>query len=432
MTLHRTPRMALVLVLVLLTLLPRVGWPSRAEAATLAFAVTSATDAPDATPGDGLCASTAGGACTLRAAVQEANAQPLGSAVHVALPAGHYLLTLGELDVISSTVIISGAGAATTVVDAEGHSRVLRVSAGSTVGLALLTLTGGATPAKSSGGGLYNSGTLAITNSAIRGNTASRGDGGGLYNNNNGTLAITNSMISSNTASGGGGLYNSGALTIINSAIRDNTNGGLYNKGTLAITNSAIISNTASLFGGGLFNNSLLTLTNSTVSGNAAAQGAGLYASGGCCVFPTAVAIAYSTISNNTATTQGGGLDNESGLALVVVTGTLLAGNAPANCAGTPATEGQGYNLDSGVSCGLAQPTDLSTTNPLLGPLAYNGGPTPTMALLPGSPAIDHGGASATGCPATDQRGIRRPQGPACDIGAFERKAGSTPEYLNQ
>jgi len=225
-------------------------------------------------------------------------------------------------------------------------------------------------------------------------------------------VAITNSVISSNTSAAGGGLDNVG--------------------GALAITNSAIISNTASLFGGGLFNNSLLTLTNSTVSGNAAAQGAGLYASGGCCVFPTAVAIAYSTISNNTATTQGGGLDNESGLALVVVTGTLLAGNAPANCAGTPATEGQGYNLDSGVSCGLAQPTDLSTTNPLLGPLAYNGGPTPTMALLPGSPASDHGGASATGCPATDQRGIRRPQGPACDIGAFERKAGSTAEYLNQ
>ena len=393
MTLHPTPRMALVLVLVLLTLLPRVGWPSRAEAATLAFAVTSATDAPDATPGDGLCASTAGGACTLRAAVQEANAQPLGSAVHVGLPAGHYLLTLGELDVISSTVIISGAGAATTVVDAESHSRVLRVSAGSTVGLGLLTLTGGATPARSSGGGLYNSGTLTITNSAIRGNTAS--GGGGLYNN--GTLTITNSAIRGNTASDGGGLYNNGTLVITNSAIRGNTSDGLYNKGiltiansaiisnttsfsggglaseggalaitnsvisgntalemggglfsssavaitnsvissntsaagggldngggALAITNSAIISNTASLFGGGLFNNSLLTLTNSTVSGNAAAQGAGLYASGGCCVFPTAVAIAYSTISNNTATTQGGGLDNASGLALVVVTG---------------------------------------------------------------------------------------------------------------
>jgi len=103
MTLHRTPRMALVLVLVLLTLLPRVGWPSRAEAATLAFAVTSATDAPDATPGDGLCASTAGGACTLRAAVQEANAQPLGSAVHVGLPAG-------KRQVSDRTGVIGGVG----------------------------------------------------------------------------------------------------------------------------------------------------------------------------------------------------------------------------------------------------------------------------------------------------------------------------------
>jgi len=83
--------------------------------------------------------------------------------------------------------------------------------------------------------------------------------------------------------------------------------------------------------------------------------------------------------------------------------------------------EGDGYNLDSGVSCGLSRTTDLTATHALLGPLTANGGPTPTQALLPGSPAIDHGGSSATGCPATDQRGVGRPQGASCDMGAYER-----------
>jgi hypothetical protein len=76
--------------------------------------------------------------------------------------------------------------------------------------------------------------------------------------------------------------------------------------------------------------------------------------------------------------------------------------------------------LDGGTSCGLSQPTDLTNTDPMLARLADNGGPTETQALKPGSPAIDHGGTSANGCPATDQRGVLRPQGPACDIGAFE------------
>jgi hypothetical protein len=78
-----------------------------------------------------------------------------------------------------------------------------------------------------------------------------------------------------------------------------------------------------------------------------------------------------------------------------------------------------GHNLSSDSTCGFTAGGDLQNTNPLLGPLATNGGPTPTYALLPGSPAFDTG--PNTGCPATDQRGITRPQGIRCDIGAFER-----------
>jgi len=102
-------------------------------------------------------------------------------------------------------------------------------------------------------------------------------------------------------------------------------------------------------------------------------------------------------------------------------TGRQQADNRPTNCAGLPPSEGQGYNLDSGASCGLSRPTDLANTDPLLDPPTFNGGPTPTQTLLPGSPAINRGGSRANGSPASDQRGVSRPQGAACDIGAYER-----------
>ena len=106
----------------------------------------------------------------------------------------------------------------------------------------------------------------------------------------------------------------------------------------------------------------------------------------------------------------------------VKLEGTIVAAStAGPNCVGTIGEEG-GYNLDSGISCGLALPTDRSSAEPGLGPLAASGGPTQTLALLPGSPAIDAGGTSASGCPAVDQRGVTRPDAgeTVCDIGAYE------------
>jgi hypothetical protein len=123
--------------------------------------------------------------------------------------------------------------------------------------------------------------------------------------------------------------------------------------------------------------------------------------------------LSYVTIASNTA-----GIVNTASL---TATGTILADSTQGpNCFGNRFQEPFGFNLDSGTSCRLSQATDLSNTDPQLAKLANNGGPTQTQALQPGSPAIDHGGSSANGCPATDQRGITRPQGPASDIGAFE------------
>jgi hypothetical protein len=155
-------------------------------------------------------------------------------------------------------------------------------------------------------------------------------------------------------------------------------------------------------------------VVNSTLSGNTASSGGGIAVTGNDPVGLSAV-----TLGANAS-----GIAN-TGSSTILLTGTLLAGSTSGpNCSGALG-ERAGYNLSSDGSCGLTQPTDITTTNPLLGPLANNGGPTQTMALLPGSPAIDHGGTHATGCPATDQRGLPRPDaadGPEgqCDIGAFE------------
>ena len=110
-------------------------------------------------------------------------------------------------------------------------------------------------------------------------------------------------------------------------------------------------------------------------------------------------------------------------LGTVKIEGTIIAASTDGpNCVGTIGEQG-GYNLDSGKSCGLSLGTDKSSAEPDLGPLAANGGPTETLALLTASPAIDAGGTSATGCPAVDQRGVARPDGAGetvCDIGAYE------------
>src|SRR5437868_3898774 len=126
MPVSRAPRLLLVLLGALLAIAAHSAPPGPAEAGSLTFAVSNPTHAPDAPPGAGVCA-TAAGPCTLRAAIDEANAQPMGSTITITVPAGHYRLTLGELALISNTIVISGAGAGTTTVDGGGASRVVHV-----------------------------------------------------------------------------------------------------------------------------------------------------------------------------------------------------------------------------------------------------------------------------------------------------------------
>jgi len=288
----------------------------------------------------------------------------------------------------------------------------------STISVDTTTITGNAAgPAGGNGGGVYNSSTATITNGTIATNTtAGGGNGGGAFNSD--TLSLTLTPVTGNTASGdGGGIYDNGLLlTLINVTVGNNAagaagnGGGLFTSGIgIAVSGTTFSGNSSGGNGGAIYNNGLGgTLTNVTVSGNTS---------------PTAVVHNFgdtlnfvdSTIASNT----GGGIETLDGTgATTTLTNTIVANNGT-NCTGL--TTNSGTNLQfPGSTCGAGIPT----ADPLLQALANNGGSTMTMALTAGSPAID---AGTTGCPptpATDQRGVARPQGAGCDVGAFEFQAG--------
>jgi len=224
--------------------------------------------------------------------------------------------------------------------------------------------------------------------------------GGGIFDlSDTDTLTVTNCILSGNSASqGGGGIASSGTLNITNSTFFGNSatwGGGIYSGGTLNITNSTFSGNSASWWGGGISNEGgTLTITNSTLSGNSASAGS-----------------------------NGGGIFNRIDAAWGTVTlrNTIVANNTSGgNCGGTIINGGN--NIDDGTTCGWGSTSgSMSSSIPLLGALANNGGPTQTFALLTGSPAIDGVTFNApNSAPSTDQRGVARPQGTHYDIGSYE------------
>ncbi len=254
--------------------------------------------------------------------------------------------------------------------------------------------------------------------------------GGGI--SNGGTLTVSGCVLAENVAaqSQGGGIYNAGTLVVVNSTRAGNSStasiggGGILNVGTLVILSSTVTGNlaTGAGEGGGILNEGTLIVVNSTVSGNRAIRGGGIYHDQRARV----MTLDHSTLTDNFAA-DGGGL----GIHVIArspwVRNTLIAGNS--GSAG-PDVSGQlaslGHNLigDPNGGSGFVD-TDLLNVNPLLGPLANNGGPTLTHALLPGSPAInaaDPAGATSLGFPKWDQRGagFYRVADGRMDIGAFE------------
>jgi hypothetical protein len=305
----------------------------------------------------------------------------------------------GEL-CINKSLTIKGPGAgALTISAAASGSRLFEVYYGS-VTLSGLTISQGNGMAGGSGDPWLP--------------PANQGEGGGILNDLNGNLTISGCTISNNSAEQGGGIANFGALTLSQSTLSANSalgglavngdGGGIYAKGRTATLSNCTLSNNRADRGGGLFldtmrSGSTVTLTNCTLGGNLAGI--------------------------------GGGIDVVKSLGILNLTNTIVAGNTAGtgpDVYGAVATADHNLvgnatgstGIVNGVNGNIVGGNGRPVINAELGPLQNNGGPTQTMALLVGSPAIGH--ADNTKAPATDQRGVTRVDEPGetTDIGAFE------------
>lgn len=423
------------------------------------FTVDSTADETDLDQSDGLCL-TAGGQCTLRAAIQQANFADDADVITV--PAGTYAFTLGgqnedsaatgDLDIIRN-LAINGAGQSDTVVNASGLDRAFHILSG-VVSISNLTVTGGNSDlgggilnqgsgaltavtvqsgSATAGGGVANLGPLAMTLCNVTGNSAT--ESGGILNQ--GDLAITDSVVTGNTVTGtvafGGGISNVApgiltvtACTISGNAVHDTLGptggrgGGITNSGSITIMSSTLSGNNVDAIGqgGGIFNSANITMNNSTVSGNSSgADGAGIYNASTGTLQTNNATVAYNTTSSG----NGGGIFNATG-GTVQFENTIIGANSGGgtpDCSGS--LESRDFNLIQNISgCTLTGTTTDNKTglDPLLGPLQNNGGLTLTHALLDGSGAVDSGNDGT--CQTTDQRGVLRPQGASCDMGSYE------------
>ena len=365
------------------------------------------------------------GSATLSGGQIVSNTAPYGGGVYIS--DGSATLSGGQIT--SNTAIWGGGvyildGSATL----SGGQIISNTASGSGGGVCVVNYTAAFTQTGASiihnhatdGGGVYiRDRSVTLSGGQIVSNTATD-DGGGVFVGY-GNATFSGGQIISNTAkSSGGGVYVSwvgsvftqtGTAAITHNRADDGSGVFVYN-GSATLSGGQIVSNTAEVDGGGIYvYTGTLTLLNTTVSGNRAAsgEGGGLYSNDG------TSAITYTTVTGNIASSGGGGVHHAGGT--VRLQNTIVAHNGT-NCSG--ALISNGYNLDSGDTCGFTAGTDLTDTDPLLGPLTADGGNL-VHPLLVGSPAIDAGLCLAG--VTTDQRGQPRP-GPAspfCDIGAYEK-----------
>ena len=304
-----------------------------------------------------------------------------------------------------------GTGAPDVTISGNGTDRVVIVNAGTTATIRAARLANGY--GWQLAGGVLNNGALTLDHVVVTGNTMATdaGDfwqgGGGIYNGGGSSLTLVDSTVSGNTARwSGGGVYS-------------------YFNTTTTIVRSTISGNVSGDVGGGMRSLGNMTITNSTISGNTATgwHGGAIFQTDG------NVTISSSTIANNIGpdwapSTFFIGQFGGSFVPTLTLTNTIVTGNRWYACerfaSGTAANVvSGGHNVVQDASCNPVA-SDLIVGDAMIGPLAGNGGPKLTHALLPESPAID--AAADAACPATDQRGVARPQGAHCDVGAFERE----------
>jgi hypothetical protein len=404
----RRPLTAALAVLVL-GALGSVGGAHSASAATVscdAPSLISAITTANGTPGGGTLTLTTGCVYTL----ESANNTTEGGT---------------GLPVITGSVTIQGAGSTITRSSATGVTafRVFDVASGGSLTLNSLTLSNGlANNGQQGGGAIFNHGTLAVTSGTFTNNSspATTGTSGGAIDSS-GTLSVTTSTFSGNSAQEGGGIMNQNLATVTNSTFAGNTattfgGGASVNAaGTETLTGDTFIGNTGP-GGGALDNDATLNISNSTFTNNTGGTNGG-----GAVVNFGTTTLTQSTFSGNTSP-YGANIYNFTGFTLSMSMDIVAGGQGGNNCGGGAPITDLGYNIDTGTSCGFTATTlSLSGTDPGLNALAWNGGPTQTMALPVGSPAIDAIPSATPGCTgSTDQRGIARPQGAGCDIGAYE------------
>jgi CSLREA domain-containing protein len=405
--------------------------------------------------------------CSLREAIRSANTDlaiggcAAGSGVDtITLPPGTYVLgignlpgeldednaTRGDLDILSD-LTIQGSGEAKTIVDGNGAAladRVFNVRGAFTVAFNEVTIRNGSEPTGAAGGGgVSNEGKATFTDTVITGNGTGSG-GGGISNAAGAASVFVRSTIAGNfAAASGGGVRNGlGASVIfIDTTISGNTanvsGGGVSNNdGVASFTNSTVSGNISVNEGGGIFNSAVSTsnIVNSTFSGNRSnLSGGGVH--GG------TTNLSNATLTANIADSDANGTGDGGGVAATALTtkNSIIGGNtdsSPPPGVVSPDCQGvltsQGYNLISNntgcsgtVGSGDKVGSAASPIAPGLGPLADNGGSSFTHALVASSPAHNAGspappGGSGDACAATDQRGVPRPQGGRCEMGAFE------------
>jgi CSLREA domain-containing protein len=405
------------------------------------------------TTGDEYNTSGSGSGCALREAIESVNtsssfggcSNPGNAADTIQLQAMTYTLSIprptsppfddsnavGDIEPKQS-MTIRGVGSEQTVISTTTafNDGVFYIASGfvnATIGIEAVTIQGSKPPYGSGGISIFMYGVnpvLTLVDVVIQNNKV-----GGIYHFG-GLLSLNDVTIRNNESTfGGGGLYSETGAVIMNNvtlygnransvfgeasggAIYINDYPATYATNSLQMTNVTIYDNQAQVSGGGLYLNFsqnppwgtvpiVVTATNVTFASNQAVSGSG------------------GNIYNNQSTFS---LQNT-----IIANG--LANGSPNNCGGNPVPNitSSGYNLDSGNTCGLTATGDITNINPLLAAsLADNGGSTETLALLTGSPAINSG--TCSGAPATDQRGVTRPQGSTCDIGAYE--AGNQPNF---
>ncbi|MDH3247978.1 MAG: family 16 glycosylhydrolase [Acidimicrobiia bacterium] len=331
-----------------------------------------------------------------------------------ALGGGTVALTSGPL-VVGKSVTIDAVDAPGISIDGGGIDRVLIVDPGNGVTVRNLTMTNGY--GFQLAGCVLNNGNLTLDHVTVTGctMTTDAGDfwqgGGGIYTGTGGVVSLIDSTVADNYSGwSGGGVYGffGSTTNVTRSTISGNTaqdvGGGIRMLGDANIANSTISGNVSTAWHGGaaFHTDGIMTLLNTTVADNSAPAG-------------TAGGLFVGTFTDAAAT--------------LTLHSSIVANNTGNNCftgffgGGAVSLSSLDSNLTSDASCNLTAAGDQPNTDPLLGPLADNGGPTLTHALGAGSPAID--AADAGACPATDQRGVARPLGAGCDVGAYEADSGS-------